>query len=556
MRKPRKPLRPFELKRKRLEEEFSRAVDGSGGEGLSEAAVSDDLDRNLALLKSVLEPSDDVIFREISIGCEQHIRAAIVFVDGIVHKETIHEHIMQSLMLLTERVFPAPPRGSGLGETIKEFALTVGELRPSTKMEEVIDGILNSDTALFIDGVSVCYVINTKAWEHRSVQEPNTESAVRGAREGFNEVLRAGTALVRRRIKDRRLRVKQLRLGRRTKTDVAVMYIEGLANETLVGEVFARLRAIDVDAVLSAGHLEQLIEDNPFSPFPQLQATERSDRVAAGILEGRVAILVDGTPFVLLAPGNFWGFYQAPDEYNERWLISTFIRTLRLFSLFMSLTLPAFYVALVSFHPDMIPSRLALPLAGLRFGVPFNAVVEVLILEVSVETLREASVRLPGPIGPTVGIVGAIVLGEAAIRAGLVGPLAVIVVALTTVASFVSPSYSAAVAIRVLKFPMLFLAAAFGLLGIMVGLIAIGTHLCSLDSFGFPYFAPLVPLTVSDLKDTVVRAPTWAMKKRPLFLRPGDVRRMGDRVSAYETGRAQKRTEIVGKAHREGGKGR
>ncbi|NPV70907.1 MAG: spore germination protein [Firmicutes bacterium] len=517
---------------------------GDPGGQIGDRPVSPDLDENVTLIKALLNPSDDIVFREISIGHEQHIRAEIVFIDGIVDKSTIHEHVMKSLMLHTERIFPAPPRGKGLGDVIKEFSLTVGEVKTSTKMGDVIDAVLNSDTALFIDGVPICYIVNTKGWEHRSVQEPNIESAVRGAREGFNEVLRTTTALVRRRIKDSRLRVKQMRLGRRTKTDIAVIYLEGVANEQIVAEVFSRLRDIDVDAVLDTGHLEQLIEDNPYSPFPQMQATERTDKVGASILEGKVAIACDTTPFVLLAPATLWAFYQTSDDYFERWIIATFVRALRFLALVTALVLPSLYVSLVAFHPEMIPAKIALPLAGIRSGLPFNAVLELLILELSVETLREASVRLPGPIGPTIGIVGAIVIGEAAIRAGLVGPLAVILVATTTIASFVSPSYSAGIAVRVLRFPLIALAAMLGLVGVMVGIIAISIHVCGLDSFGVPYLSPIVPLTTGDLKDTAVRLPLWAMKMRPLHLRPVDVRRMAQSVSALETGRAAKRIDL------------
>jgi len=549
MRRTKKPLKPLEFKRKRQMEEYSAELleRRVAGAQIGDMPVSRELDRNVALLKSILGPSDDIVFREISIGHEQHIRAEIVFIDGIVHKDTIHDHVMKSLMLLTERIQPAPVQGERLGDLVRDFSLTVGEVKMSSEMGDVIDGILNSDTALFIDGVPECCIVNTKGWEHRSVQEPQTEATIRGPREGFNEVLRTSTALMRRRIKDTRFRVKQMTLGARTKTDIAVMYIEGIANEQIVGEVFSRLNDIDVDAIRGAGDIEQLIEDNPFSPFPQIHVTERTDKVQGGILEGRIAIAVDTTPFVLMIPATFWDFQQAPDDYFERWVSSTFVRMLRFTAVFVSMILPATYVALASFHTEMVPARLALPLAGSRAGVPFPVVLEILILEISIETLREASVRLPGPIGPTIGIVGAIVIGEAAIRAGLVGPLAVIIVALTTIASFVSPSYSMGVAVRILKFPLVLLASGLGLLGIMIGVIAIATHLCSLDSFGVPYFAPVVPATVSDLKDTFVRAPTWLMKKRPLFLRPGDVRRMSGKTSAYETGKAQRKVSIPSK---------
>jgi spore germination protein KA len=368
---------------------------------------------------------------------------------------------------------------------------------------------------LLLDKVEESLSANTKGWEKRGVDEPQTESVVRGPRDGFVETLRVNTALVRRRLKDPSLRVKNIQVGERTKTDIALMYIDGLVDPDVLAEVKRRIKEIKIDGALESGYIEQYIEDHPWSPFPQIQNTERPDKVTSNLLEGKIAIFVDGTPFVLIAPAIFTQFYQSPEDYYERFMIGTLVRIIRVISMFIALFLSSLYIAFSSFHPEMIPSRLAIAMTAGRSTVPFPSIIEAFVMEIAIEILREASVRLPGPIGPTIGIVGALVVGQAAVQAGIVSPLMVIIVAMTTIGSFVTPSYSAAIALRMLRFPMMIAAGMFGLYGIMLFIIIIIIHLCSIKSFGVPYLAPFSPMRIRDNKDTILRVPLYRMNQRP-----------------------------------------
>jgi spore germination protein KA len=267
--------------------------------------------------------------------------------------------------------------------------------------------------------------------------------------------------------------------------------------------------------VLESGYLEEFIEDNPYSPFPQVVHTERPDRVTASLLEGRVAILTDGTPFALIVPAEFITLMQSPEDYYERYMVATAIRWLRYIGFAMSLLLPSLYIAITTFHQEMIPTRLLISLAAAREGVPFPALVEALMMEFTFEALREAGIRLPRAVGQAVSIVGALVIGQAAVQAGIVSPLMVIVVAITGIASFMNPAFNIALTMRLMRFPLMLLAATLGLFGVMVGILAILIHLAGLRSFGVPYLSSLAPLHTKDLKDVAVRAPWWAMDNRP-----------------------------------------
>lgn len=366
-----------------------------------------------------------------------------------------------------------------------------------------------------IDGYSKALVASTRGWEARDVSDPVTEGVVRGPREGFTENLRTNTSLIRRRIRNPKLKIETLRIGAVTRTEVVVAYIEGTADSSVVKEVHERLSRIDTDAILESGYLEEFIEDSPFSPFPQIEHTERPDKIAAALVEGRVVILTDGTPFVLIVPTVFFQFLQSSEDYYERYLLGTAIRWIRFMAFLFALLLPSLYIALTTIHQEMIPTNLALSLAGAREGVPFPAFVEALMMEIAFELLREAGLRLPRPVGQAVSIVGALIIGESAVRAGIVSPVMVIIVALTGIASFSVPAFNLAITLRLLRFPMMMIAAVMGVPGMAMAVLVIVTHLADLRSFGVPYLSPVAPASYRDWKDVVVRAPWWSMFMRP-----------------------------------------
>ncbi len=486
---------------------------GGASPKVSQDNLSRDLKQNLKMLRNILGPSSDVVIREFSFGCEEKINAALIFLDGMTDKTIINESIIKPLMYHTRLISPEELRPPDSIEIIKRTMLSVGEVKKVTSLEEAINDCLAGDTILLINGFHEALVVSTKGWEARSVEEPKTEAVVRGPREGFTETLRVNTALLRRKICNSNFILETLQLGQKTKTNVCIAYLMGVANPRLVEEVKSRLKRIKTDAILESGYIEEFIEDAPFSPFPTMANSEKPDVVAAKILEGRVAILVDGTPMVLTVPMVFIESFQSAEDYYSRPYYASLVRTLRFLAFLITITAPAAYVALTTFHQEFIPTPLLITMAAAREGTPFPAVAEALIMGTIFEILREAGVRLPRPIGSAISIVGALVIGESAVSAGLIGAPMVIVISLTAIASFVIPSQSDVAALA--RLILTILAGFLGAFGIIIGLLGGLIHLCALRSFGTPYFSPLSPLSLLDLKDVFFRVPLWAMLTRP-----------------------------------------
>lgn len=478
------------------------------------------LDKNLDNLKKMLDEPNDLVIREFTIHDSKH-KCAVAYIDGMVDSDLVHNNIMKSVQLITGRK-PLPDAESKLFEEIYQEILSVTSIKEGTTLDDISNAILSGSTIFYLNGINKVIIMNTQGWETRSIEEPITETVIRGSREGFVENLRTNTVLIRRYIRDPNLRFRTYQVGRRSKKDLVVSYIDGIINPDIVKEVKRRLETIDMDDAPESGYIEEWIEDSFLSPFPQILNTERPDKVAAALLEGKVAILLDGTPFVLIAPATLGNTLQSPEDYYERWTIGTLLRALRYLAAFIAVFLPALYIALVSFHQGMIPSDLAFSIAATREGVPFPAFVEAMLMAVVMELLREAGTRLPTPIGQTIGIVGGLVIGEAAVSAGLVSPAMVIVIALNAIASFSLPSYSVAISFRILLFGLMLAAAIFGLYGIILCYIMLNIHLVNLKSFGVPYTTPFAPNFLGDWNDLVLRAPVTAIKRRPTYMRTQD----------------------------------
>lgn len=467
------------------------------------------LNKSVEYIETSLGKSSDLVVRHITIN---KTSCAVLYIDGLVNKDTVQDYLMEALML------EMPHKRASirhLYKTIKEASLPIGELSEVDNYEDLFKKLLSGETLLIIDEEKKALSASTKGWRDRGVQEATTESVIRGPKESFSETLRTNTALIRRKIKDPKLRMDGKSIGKVTQTDVAVVYLEGTAEDHIVKEVHRRLDEIDIDGVLESGYIEEYIQDAQYSPFPTIYYSEKPDAIAAGLLEGRIAIITDGTPNVLLVPALFVNFFQASEDYYQRADIGTLIRVLRLVCFNIALFMPSLYIAFTTFHQEMIPTPLLISLAAQREGVPFPAFVEALIMELTFEILREAGVRLPKPVGSAVSIVGALVLGQSAVQAGLVSPAMVIVVAITAISSFVFPAYNIAIPIRMLRFLFMILAATFGLYGIILGLIAMVLHLCSLQSFGVPYMSPFAPFVPKDQKDVLLRFPHWGLFSRP-----------------------------------------
>lgn len=483
---------------------------GSKGKSGPKQPISTSLKKNLDVIRQEMDSAPDVVIRPFIAGGRE---MAIVFIDGMINDTIINRDLLPVLM-----TFLPPDQGGAIEPTfIREKILSIDEVDITSDLMEMLSTILDGKVGLLAEGWSRGLTISAQGFEKRAIAEPQTEAVVRGPREGFTENLLTNTTLIRRKIRSTKLRVKSRRLGRLTNTMVSVIYLEGIAPQQVLDELKRRLDRIDIDGVLESGYIQELTEDAPFSPFPQHMITERPDVAARKILEGYVAILTDGTPFALIVPGNFPCFIHSPEDYYERWGVSLGIRTFRLMGLLISLLLPSLYVALTTFHQEMLPTPLAVSLAAQRARVPYPAFIEALFMQIVFEILVEAGLRLPRPMGQAIGIVGALVIGEAAVRAGLISASMVIVIALTAISSFVVPTFSFSIAIRMLRLPMIFLAAALGIFGIFTGFLMILIHLVTLRSFGLPYLSPITPFIWPDHKDVLVRSHWWALVTRPVL---------------------------------------
>lgn len=494
--------------------------------------VSRDLKENIEKLKYIFKDTGDIIFRSIDIGRDYKRGACLVYTDGLVNAPSISEHVIQTLFRLDKcDDFDIRYIKSNIMDLLAKEAIAIPEVKEEDDLDKIVDAILSGQTALFIDGADKVLILETRGWPNRGVNQPDSETVVRGPRDGFTETLKINMTLIRRRIKDPKLKTVLTTVGRRSKTDVAIMYIEDIVSPEILEEVNKRLNQIDIDAILDSSMLEFLIEDNYLSPFPQIESTERPDSVAASLCEGRVGILVDNSPFALVVPATVGTLTQTSEDYYSRWTIASVVRFIRLISIFISSLAPALYIAITSFHPGIIPTRLNYYLGASRINVPFPAVVEAFLMEATLELLRESGSRIAGPIGTTIGIVGGLIIGQAAVEAGIVSPLMIIVVAITTIATFSIPKYEWASGFRFIRFIFMILASILGLYGIILGVAVTLTHLSRMESFGIPFTAPYSGLGIKegDLKDTLVKAPIQKFEYRPAFTFPRNRRRMRKR---------------------------
>lgn len=467
---------------------------------------------NIEYVKKLFGNATDVVYREFDIG--DKYKAALVYIDGMSEKNLLNEYLMGPLMLGDIKV-ESPSE-------IKDKLITISDMKEIDKLSDGLDVVLSGETILFIDGLNICYSIANRSLPNRGIGEPSGETVIRGSREGFIETLRFNTALVRRRIKDTRLRIESSQIGARSKTGVAIMYIDDIVNKDVLEEIKKRLDKINLDAILDSGYIEQYVEDNSFTPFPQVQSTERPDVVAAALYEGRIALIVDGSPFALIVPAVLATFLQSPDDYYNRWLNGSGVRIIRLIAIIISLIMPAMYVAATSFHTSIIPTKLAYAIAASREGVPFPSYVEVIFMELALALLIEAITKLPKPVGSTIGIVGGLIMGQSAVSAGLISPIMVIVVGITATTTFLIPNYYLTSAFACFRVLFTILSAILGLYGIMVGVILLLIHLTRIESFGIPYLSPAVNLVTRDMKDLYVRLPFIKFKQRPEFMKPQD----------------------------------
>ena len=477
--------------------------------------VDADLAANKKLIEQMLGDSSDIKIREFEFGKTGRRRALVLFVDGLADADIVNHQIIEPIMYSDKIAGRFAKEKTGSLQGILETLITIGEVKEVETVEEAVEGVLTGDTALFIDGEVKCFVLGSKGFSMRSVEQPDSEVVVRGPKESFNENIRTNTSLLRRKIKNPMLRMESMTIGERTKTPIEIVYIENLVKPGLVDEIKKRLNKIDTDCILDSGYIEQYIEDAPYSIFPTIGHTEKPDVLAAKILEGRAGIIVDGSPVAITMPYLFIENFQSAEDYYIRPWFSSLLRAYRFLAFALCIFVPAFYVALTTFHQGIIPTKLLYTMAAARQGVPFSAFFESIVMLVMFELLREAGLRMPKPVGQTI-------MGDAAVSAGLVSAPLLICIALSAVAGFVVSGLNSVQSL--LRLFYLVAAALLGGLGIMACLFVTMVHMSSLQSFGQGYFQPIAPLVTSDMKDTFVRVPLWKMILRPTGFSKNKVR--------------------------------
>ena len=478
--------------------------------------ISLNVEENEKAVRQAFSDCDDLKVRKLSIGKNGKVRGFVCYIEVNAGNNMVN--VLGRMIAYLEGL-----PDEQIAEAVAGNAFALSDATPYEYMEDAILGILIGDSVLFVDGVARALKIPDQGYPKMGVSKSEAEKVIRGSDESFTESEKANTALIRKRIRNTQLKVKEFQVGVRSFTNVAIVYMEGLAEPKLVQEIHKRLTDYDIDGVMDSGVMEQLAEESWLSPFPQFQSTRRPDRAAMEVLNGKVVVLVDNSPIALLLPTDINSFLKTTDDYYNRFHMATFARLIRYVAAFFALTLPGLYLAVTNFHTQILPTPLLMSFWQARSGVPFPAALEVLLMELSFELIREAGVRLPGTMGNTIGIVGGLIIGQAAVEANLVSPIVVIVVAFTALCSFAIPNEEFAFSFRILKFLLIALSAWFGFFGFLIGLFLVLVHLASLKSFDVPYLSPYVGAQLNgyqDEKDSFVRFPLRMLWKRPIYANP------------------------------------
>lgn len=483
---------------------------GKTSDELQNLKFSGVLDEDIALMRDVLGNDDTIVFRRFENRNDKKIRGCVIFTEVLVNNIVIDQNVVRPLINFE-------PAGNTLGEKLSEelakSVVSTDEVKTKESPYDAISALLIGDTVVLVDTCPRAIVANSKKYALRGISIPETENAVNGPKEGFCELIVTNVGLIRRKVKNPNLKFRFFEVGKVSRTRVCVTYIDGLCEDRIVEEMITRLSAFEIDSVLDVSYISELISDSPGSPVDTMGRTERPDVVAAKLFEGRAALLVDGTPFALTAPFLFLENFQANEDYYENYWFASFTRILRFISFFAAVSLPALYIALISYHKEMIPRNLLISIARSRAAVPFPAAVEMFILLLLFDLLREAGVRLPKAIGVTVSTVGAIVLGQSIVSANIVSAEMIIIVAMCGIASFLTPKLETEIVL--LRLLLLALSSMLGIYGYAIGVIAFTAYISSLSSFGVDFTSYIIPHTKSGAKDGYVRVSREGMVRRP-----------------------------------------
>ena len=479
--------------------------------------VTENYDENLSYIKRrfSVPMNNDVIIREIKIG--KNRKCFVVFIEGMVNTSFVDEAVVKPLLLLpylrNEELYKYE-------DEISERFISRCQAMPTDSMNKIIEEINFGSCGVFVDGLNKGFALDVRTWEHRSITKPENEQSIYGPQEAFAEMLRSNSALVRKIIKTEKLIAEGVKIGNISKTRGVLMYISDIANENLVNEVRRRINGIDMDYVMSVEEVELMLEEKTFMATTQLFATERPDRAARALTQGRVVLILNGSPRALVFPSNIFEMTHSPSDDYLRVPYANMARVIRLFAMFVSILLPALYLAVTLYHHEIVPTYLLYSISASRENVPFPSLVELLLMDLSFEMIREAGIRMPGPIGSTLGIVGGLILGQAAVSAKIVSPIMIIIIAITGIGSFATPDYSLGWTYRILRLIFIFLAALFGFYGIAVGIFIYSLYLGAQKSFGVPVLSPLPKSGSRSMSNSIFVNPIWKREKRPSYLAP------------------------------------
>ncbi|WP_158591755.1 spore germination protein [Oceanobacillus halophilus] len=473
--------------------------------------LSNDIQKNKEKLKKQFGPSEDVIFRQLNIPFDDDTAqdTLLVFVDGMVDENAVRNNIINALITQPLKL----QRGGDKLEKVKSKVSIFNTVTNETDIEKAVFEILQGSAFLLVEGYDQGLLMNVAGFELRSPEEPETERMVRGARDGFIESISTNMALLRRRIPHTSLQFETIKIGKYSQTQIAIAYVKDITDPKLVERIKLRLHQINVDAIENSGEIEQSIEDHPFSIFPTIGNTGRPDKASALLMEGRVILIVDGDPCILYAPYLCLESIQSLEDYTSRPYYTSFIRIIRFVSFLISILFPALYIAVLNFHKVMIPSEMVVPLIQARETVPFPLAMEIIIIILMFETVREAGIRLPQQVGSALSIVGALIFGQVAVSAGIMGAPTTVVVSISYIASFINSSISGVISL--LRIGLFIAASLFGGYGLIMAMLGLLTHMVSLTSIGIPYMAPFAPFYFRDWNDTLIRFPYRWLKQRP-----------------------------------------
>ncbi|MBB2183144.1 spore germination protein [Lachnospiraceae bacterium MD1] len=488
---------------------------------------------NSKQIKELFSKSGDVLIRPIKLN-QNSITLHLFCVDGLINSQLVDEAI------LTELISDDNLKDLSTERQVMDYLLSGGSYHVFTKEEGdyqlLLKYVLSGMVAFIFDGEQKAIVYDIRMFDKRSISEPNEEMVLKGAKDAFIEVMRVNTALIRRRIRSEYLVVESLSVGRVSKTDMSLVYMSNIANMDTVNKIRDIIKKIDIDNISTPAFIEEYLIENKKSLFPQIMYSQRPDRISANLSDGRIALVVDGIPFVYLLPCQLVMLMQSPEDYANHFIVGSSLRMIRYIAMIITLFLPAFYIAATTYQNQMLPVQLALSTQAAKQNVPFSSATEVLGLLIAFEILIEAGLRLPKTVGTAMSILGGLVVGQSAVTANILSPLVVVIVSLAGIAGFIMPNQDLSSGIRVIRFTFSLLAALAGFFGLAIGLILLFTHLCSLDNYGVAYLSPFVDIDESNHKDTLFRYPIRYFTKRPQKIASENRIKQNDRekIAKYE----------------------